>query len=351
MIRAASSGTVRESAPARAVGVLIVDDEPRMRRLLRMALSDAREFTVVGEAADGKEALEIMLRAAPDVALIDLNMPGLDGIGTIRALRETSLQTRALVLTAKNDREAIAAAIEAGADGYVLKGCSAQEIREAVRTVGYGGAVLAPTVARSVLDDYVVLMEERRARDIALIRTLANAVEWRDETTGLHASNVARLSLELLRAMTRSQPNDDLVYGFLLHDVGKIGIPDRILLKPAALTPEEFDQMKRHVEIGVDLVEPLGFRAIVLDIIRCHHERWDGGGYPRGLGGEAIPFEARIFSVVDSFDAMTSDRPYRKGMGTDQALEELLRVAGTQLDPSCVNAFVGLEPDLLVPDR
>jgi putative nucleotidyltransferase with HDIG domain len=292
-----------------------------------------------------------MLRHAPDVALIDLNMPVLDGIGTIRALRASGLQTRALVLTAKNDREAIAEAIEAGADGYVLKGCSAQEIRDAVRTVGYGGAVLAPTVARSVLDDYVALMEERRARDIALIRTLANAVECRDETTGRHASNVARLSLELLREMTQSEPNQDLVYGFLLHDVGKIGIPDRILLKPAALTMEEFEEMKRHVEIGAGLVEPLGFREIVLDIIRCHHERWDGGGYPRRLRGEEIPFEARIFSVVDSFDAMTSDRPYRKGMATDQALEELLRVAGAQLDPSCVDAFVGLSADLLAPER
>ncbi len=347
MTRPGFGRVVRQATSPRAVGVLIADDEPRMRWLLRQALSDVREFTVVGEAADGEEALEIMRRHAPDVALIDLNMPVLDGISTIRALRETALHTRALVLTAKNDREAIAAAIEAGADGYVLKGCSAQEIREAVRTVGHGGAVLTPTVARSVLDDYVAMMEEKRARDIAVIRTLANAVEWRDETTGLHASNVARLSLELMRAMRGSEPDEDLVYGFLLHDVGKIGIPDRILLKPAALTPDEFEEMRRHVEIGVVLVEPLGFRDIVLDIIRCHHERWDGDGYPRGLRGDEIPFEARIFTVVDAFDAMTSDRPYRKGMTIDQALEELRRVAGTQLDPSCVDSFVALPASLL----
>src|SRR5439155_2846455 len=129
----APGGMEGRVAPAR--DVLIADDEPHMRRLLRRALSDRRQLRIVGEAADGKQALEIILRPSPDVALVDLNMPVLDGIATIRELRKTTMQTRTLVLTAMNDREAISAAIEAGADGYVLKGCGAPEIREAVRTV------------------------------------------------------------------------------------------------------------------------------------------------------------------------------------------------------------------------
>src|SRR5207237_715967 len=237
---------------------------------IRRALSDAREFTIVGEAANGEDALEIMLRTSPDVALIDLHMPVLDGISTLRALRSTAMKTRALVLTANNERETIAAAIEAGADGYVLKGCAAQELRDAVRTVVFGGAALAPTVARSMLDEYVAMAEARRARDLSLIRVLANSVERRDETTGNHASNVARLSLELLRAMTGAEPEDDLVYGFLLHDVGKIAIPDRVLLKPSSLDPDEVAVIRRHVQIGVELVEPLGFREVVLAVVRCH---------------------------------------------------------------------------------
>ena len=332
------------------VRVLIAEDHPHMRVLIRQALSDEREFTIVGEASDGQTALDLLLRLRPDVALIDLQMPVVDGIETIRRLRAAALETRALVLTAKNERETIASAIEAGADGYLLKGCPADEVRNAVRTVAFGGAALTPTVARSVLDDYVAMAEAQRARDLALIRVLANSVERRDETTGNHASNVARLSLELLRAMTAAEPDDDIVYGFLLHDVGKIAIPDRVLLKPGSLDPDEIAVIRRHVQIGVELVEPLGFRDVVLDIVRCHHERWDGSGYPRGLHGGEIPFEARVFSVVDAFDAMTADRPYRKGVGTGEALEELRRVAGTQLDSACVDAFVQLAPALLAAD-
>ena len=332
------------------VRVLIAEDHPHMRQLIRQALADEREFTIVGEASDGRTALDLMIRVRPDVALIDLQMPVMDGIEMIRGLRSAALETRALVLTAANERETIALAIEAGADGYLLKGCPAEDVRKAVRTVVFGGAALTPGVARSVLDEYVAMAEAQRARDLALIRVLANSVERRDETTGNHASNVARLSLELLRAMTAAEPEDDLVYGFLLHDVGKIAIPDRVLLKPSSLDPDEVAVIRRHVQIGVELVEPLGFREVVLDIVRCHHEWWDGSGYPRGLRGPEIPFEARVFSVVDAFDAMTADRPYRKGMRMEAALEELRRVAGTQLDQVCVDAFVQLAPALMAAD-
>lgn len=329
-------------AAYRPLRLLIADDQPQMRWMLRRALAGSAEFEVIAEAANGEEAIALAHRLKPDVALVDLAMPVLDGIGTIRALRASGIEVRALVLTGNGDRDSVAQALEAGADGYVLKGCAAEELRAAIREVGRGGAVLAPQIARGVVEDYARMLEEKRSRDLAVIRTLASAVERRDQVTGDHANNVARLSLALWEHMIGEEPEEDLVYGFLLHDVGKIAIPDSVLLKRGPLHPEEITTMRRHVEIGVELVSPLGFRPVVTDVIRCHHERWDGYGYPNGLRGEEIPFHARIFTVVDAFDSMTSDRPYRKGMSVERAIEELERAAGSQFDCACVEAFTAL---------
>ncbi|MBI4729695.1 MAG: response regulator [Acidobacteria bacterium] len=316
-----------------------------MRRMLSLALAGTPEFRVVGEAGDGEEALGMVGIARPDVTLVDLSMPRLDGIGMIRALRATGVRTSLLVLTSNGDRTAVATALEAGADGYVLKGCSVGELRSAVLAVGRGGSALAPAVARSLVDDYTRMLEERRERDLAVIRTLASAVEMRDRGTGNHAQNVARLALTLWRSMIGTDP-EDLVYGFLLHDVGKIGIPDAILLKEGPLEPGEMEVIRGHVRIGAELVSPLGFRPEVISVIRCHHERWDGRGYPAALRGDEIPLAARVFGVVDAFDAMTSDRPYRRAVPVADALAELERHAGTQFDPTCTAGFTRLAGDM-----
>lgn len=319
--------------------VLIADDQPHMRAMLSRALSGSTDFQIVGEARNGREAVAMAGQCHPDVALVDLQMPELDGAGAIREIRAAGVQVRTLVLTSNGDPAAVTSALEAGADGYVLKGCPVEELRTAVREIARGGSVLAPSVARGVVDDYTRMLEVRRERDLALIRTLASAVEARDRGTGNHANSVARLSLALWRDMTGTDAGD-LVYGFLLHDVGKIAVPDAILLKPGPLEPGEIDRMRLHVRLGTEIVGPLGFRPDVLDVIRCHHERWDGMGYPAGLRAEEIPFAARVFGVVDAYDAMTSDRPYRKGVPAEAALEELRRHAGVQFDPECVEGFM-----------
>src|SRR2546428_7398936 len=153
------------------------------------------------------------------------------------------------------------------------------------------------------------MLEEKRNRDVAVIRTLAAAVEARERCTGDHIKNVAELSLALWHSMGGDDSEHDLQYGFLLHDVGKIAIPDAILLKPGPLDPEEFAIMRRHSEIGEELIQPLGFRPIVVEIIRCHHERWDGKGYPDGLRGEAVPRRAPPFSPAPWFFAFTGSHP------------------------------------------
>jgi HD-GYP domain-containing protein (c-di-GMP phosphodiesterase class II) len=189
----------------------------------------------------------------------------------------------------------------------------------------------------------------------SMVEVLAAALEMRDDETGEHAYRVARLGLALTAAAAPELLDDpQLRYGFLLHDLGKIGVPDRILLKPHALTPSEVRQMEQHPVLGAQLVVRtpwLGDTA--KDVIAFHHERWDGSGYPWGLRGEQIPLAARIFAVVDSFDAMTSERPYRKPVSPDAALAEIQLHAGRQFDPAIVDVFVPMARELYgdAPDR
>jgi len=176
---------------------------------------------------------------------------------------------------------------------------------------------------------------------LSIVETLATVVEAKDQYTRQHLERCREYGTALTEAIDSTLISDALQYGFLLHDIGKIGVPEAILLKREALTPEEMKIMQTHPMIGVQIVEPM--RRILdertLEVIRNHHERFDGSGYPDGLAGEKIPLSARIFSVVDAFDAMTTDRPYRMALSIDEALHRLQQGAGTQFDPGVVQAF------------
>ena len=174
------------------------------------------------------------------------------------------------------------------------------------------------------------------------VRTLAFVVEAKDASTREHLERTHEYASALSRAVVGEDVGPEVTYGFLLHDVGKVGIPESILGKPGPLTDEEFEVMRTHPLIGVQIVSPVTFLTGAIDVIRCHHERWDGKGYPGGLAGDDIPLQARIFSVCDSFDAMTSDRPYRSALPFDYAVEEIERCAGTQFDPAVVRRFVAM---------
>lgn len=182
----------------------------------------------------------------------------------------------------------------------------------------------------------------------ATVQALAAALELRDDDTGGHAGRVTHLAMELTRRVAPELATDPkLEYGFLLHDIGKIGIRDAILLKPGILNANELDEMRDHTRLGERVVQQIPYLdGVALDVVTAHHERWDGGGYPRGLRGADIPLAARIFAIVDAFDAMTNDRPYRKAMTVDTALAEIQREAGGQFDPALADEFTALVQEL-----
>jgi HD-GYP domain-containing protein (c-di-GMP phosphodiesterase class II) len=187
--------------------------------------------------------------------------------------------------------------------------------------------------------------ELRRSQELeesymATVKTLAAAVEAKDEYTGGHIQRVHALGLLLADVVIPDDARDpQFAYGLLLHDIGKLAVPDEVLNKPGALDEREWRLVKEHPEQGAKILAPIPFLGRALDVVRHHHERWDGNGYPAGLRGEGIPVWARIFAVVDAVDAITSDRPYRERRSLEAAVEELRASAGSQFDPACVDAF------------
>ncbi|MDQ1556740.1 MAG: hypothetical protein QOI02_1742, partial [Actinomycetota bacterium] len=266
------------------------------------------------------------------VCLVDYRLGADSGIDLARELVGDGSTTPIILLTGHDDHELDARAATAGATDFLIKGeVSATTLERAIRY-----AIASHTAARALVDSYRTT-----------VRALAAALDLRDDQTGAHATRVTALALRLARTVAPDLAVDPgLEFGFLLHDVGKIGVPDAIVLKPGPLDPEEFESMRGHVTLGERIVAEVPYlRGIAADIIHSHHERWDGRGYPSGLEGEAIPLAARIFSIVDSFDAITNDRPYRAAQSVDHALHEIEKGAGTQFDPMIAAAFVHLMCD------
>ena len=186
-------------------------------------------------------------------------------------------------------------------------------------------------------------LESAREMYVATMKSLAHVVEAKDPTTRGHLDRTAHYGLALARVVDPElAERPEVAYGFFLHDIGKVGIPESILCKTGPLTELEWVVMRSHPNQGARIVEPIPFMGEAVEIVRSHHERYDGGGYPRGLEGEEIPLAARIFAIADSFDAMTSDRPYRSALSMDEAVAEIRAGSGTQFDPMCVEAFEGL---------
>jgi putative two-component system response regulator len=313
-------------APIARSKVLVVDDIAANRELLQGYLDDLGYE--VREARDGIEALEAVAAEEPDLILLDIDMPRLDGIAVCEQLKGHPIRRLIpiVILTASNDRGTKLRGIAAGADDYLSKPFDPKELL--IRT-----KVLLRQRA----------LNQRLDATEGVLFALARAVEARDRHTIHHAERVGRYAEAMGAAHGLTHEDGELLYqGGVLHDLGKIAIPDAILLKPGPLTAQEFAKMREHSVEGERICLSLRSVAHYLPIIRHHHERVDGNGYPDHLAGNEIPIGARITAVADSWDAMVSDRPYRAGLDEAEALSRLRQGAGTQWDAGLVAVFVGL---------
>ena len=315
-------------SPAPAVGfVLVVDDEEQNRALLHRLLSrDGYEVTAV---ADGEAALASVAERPPDVILLDVQLPGLNGFEVCRRIKqsERTRLTPVVMVTALNAVESRIDGITVGADDFLSKPFNAEELRARV------GSLLR-------LKHYTDDLESAEA----VIVSLALTVEARDPYTDGHCRRLARYSVALGEALGLSAADlKALRLGGYLHDVGKIGIPDAVLQKAGMLTPAEFAVMKQHTIIGERLCGNLRSLDAVRPILRSHHERLDGAGYPDGLRGDEVPLFAQIVSIADGYDAMTTTRPYRLALPPEHAYREL-RLEATQKvrNPMLVESFIAL---------
>ncbi len=339
--------------------LLLVDDDERFRALLR-ATCEAVEVDV-DEAGSAAEALRSIAANRPEVIVLDVGLPVMDGLTFTRRLKADPATSGigVVLLTGLDDVEHTAATV--GADAFLRKPFRPLELLAVVERVAAGHAGLGFKPALASSDEEQLLLYARDLRHLielergqrALVESayaqtvsaLTSALEWRDTGTGAHARRVQRYAIELARAVD-PVPADDpaLQYGFLLHDIGKIAIPDDVLGKPGPLSPEERRQMETHTVLGAQMLGGVAFlREEAVQVVRSHHERWDGTGYPDRLRGDEIPIAARVFAVADTLDAMTSHRPYREAVSWRAARREIVAQAGSQFDPEVVEVFCDRE--------
>ncbi|MCA0314755.1 MAG: HD domain-containing protein [Candidatus Melainabacteria bacterium] len=322
--------------------ILVVDDEVPNLRLLRRVLSEDHD---IFEATGGKEGLEILEKESISLIITDQRMPSMTGV----QLLEQSLTLRPdaikILLTGYTDVQALIDAINAGhVYKYIPKPWDADELKLTVRRA------LEAYELKENNDNLVVelraALSELESLSVGTIRALADALDAKCDYTAGHSLRVSRIAVLIGRQL--ALPDDmlrDVELGGILHDIGKIGVPESILWKPDKLTPEERSIMSRHPVKSAEIIGDLKGLVRAREYVKHHHEYFDGSGYPDGLKGEDIPIGARIILVSDAYDAMTTDRPYRKAIGHERAIQELRKLRDTQFDPNVVDALLALTED------
>ncbi len=320
--------------------VLIVDDEQIVRDTLDAMLSEEYQVYFAGNGMDG---LALATQTQPDVILLDVMMPKMDGYEVCRQIRATEFlaEIPIIMITALDDRDSRLQGLRAGADDFLTKPFDGMELMARIQTITRLNRF------RHLVDQRNQLESMHQELLISYHKTIegwAGALDLRDHETEGHTQRVTQKSVKLAHAIGISDDQLDHVrMGALLHDVGKLGIPDSILLKPGQLTEEEWKVMKLHPVYAHEWLSPIDFLKTAIDIPHCHHEKWDGSGYPRGLKGEEIPIFARLFAIVDVWDALCSDRPYRAAMPESEVLEYIRNGSGKHFDPALVEVFISLQ--------
>jgi putative two-component system response regulator len=326
--------------------VLVIDDEPANLQFLRHVLSTEGYGELV-TIADATQATDRLEELDPDLIIVDLMMPGLDGYGVMARVRDQlpgGTYLPILVATADHAAETRRKALAAGARDFLTKPLSPAEVRLRVRNL------LETRFLHEQLRGYSAVLEHRvaertqeleQARMEILLR-LARAAEFRDDDTGQHTVRVGKLASRLSQVLGVTDDVSQLISRAApLHDIGKIGIPDAILLKPGRLEPEEMAVMQTHTEIGANILAGSQYALLQLaeEIALTHHEHWNGGGYPRRLAAEDIPLSGRIVAVADVFDSLSHERPYKRAWTVAETMAEIEAKAGVQFDPCVVAAL------------
>lgn len=325
--------------------ILVVDDEPAVNSIIAAMLS--RSGYAATTASGAEEALNCLREdQAYDLVLSDIMMPGTDGIALLDRICIDHPGIPVVLITAVHDVQVATNAFRCGAADYLLKPFKRFQLESVVgRAIEHGRLLKQNNAYRHSLEEIVsartaqlrtALLDLERSYDITL-EAMGAALDLRDEETEGHSRRVTAYTVALARAMGIDSQNLRVIArGAFLHDIGKIAIPDRILLKPGRLDPEEMAIMREHCLCGYEMVRKIPFLREAAEIVYAHQEHFDGSGYPRGLRKEQIPLGARIFAIADTLDAMTSDRPYRKATTFTGAQQEISRCSGTQFDPSIV---------------
>jgi len=332
--------------------ILVVDDEPKNLQVIGKFLHD-KEYNV-SIAQNGKSALSFVDNELPDLILLDIEMPELDGYNVCKILKasEKTNKIPIIFLTAKASSEDIIKGFEFGASDYLTKPFQSLELLARVKV---------QIENKRLKENLEELVEERTSElqkamviiqksNLDLINRLGKAAEFRDNETGMHVIRMAHYSVVIGEALQLDKEKLELLLSAsMMHDLGKIGIPDEILLKPAKLTPEEFQIMKSHTVIGSELLSKSDSELLQMaeTIALAHHEKWDGSGYPKGLSGNDIPLVARIVAVADVFDALTSERPYKKAWTVEDSINLLQSEKGKHFEPKLVELFIDQLPKIL----
>ena len=330
--------------------LLVVDDDESVRHVVAEILKD--EGYEPSTAPGAEAALELMRETSFPLVITDIKMPDKDGLWFLHAVRREFPSTAVIMMTGYGQVESAVEALKNGASDYLTKPIRVNHLSASVlRALDRRRLVLENEAYQKNLEGTVE--EKTRELEVAYaevsetyrltLEALVTALDARESETGHHSQRVVLYSLAIADELgITGRPREELARGALLHDIGKIGVPDHILLKPGPLDEDEWVQMRLHPEIGARILSDIDFLASAAEIVLSHQEMWDGTGYPRGLAGEEIPMAARIFAVADTLDAILSDRPYRRGRSIDYAREEIERFSGKQFDPTVVAAFLAI---------
>ncbi len=323
--------------------ILIVDDESSIQLLLTRLLT--RLDYICDTADNGLECLKKYKSKNYDLILLDINMPQLNGIDTLIKLKEQNIDVSAIVLSASRDVGNIKIALKAGAYDYIFKPFNFKEIGNTIhRAIERSKLIKENKFYQYQLEQKVVSQAHELVELYTeILEGMVLALDLREHETGYHSYRVTEYALFMARKMNLDNEElSTIARGALLHDIGKIGIPDSILLKKESLTNEEWEIMKRHPELGYNLLKKISSLEESARLVLTPHERFDGNGYPNKISGNNIPVASRIFSIVDALDAMTSNRTYRDAINFEQACNQIIDASGTQFDPEIIKHFVDI---------